>query len=61
MAQNTNTSQTLFPEIGKVVDETTKKPEVVEHEVVDDDERPVQEIESLCMKCYQQVCRLYIP
>lgn len=50
----------LFPPIGAVAEETEKLPEpeernVEETQVADDEERPVQEIESLCMKCEQQV------
>lgn len=56
MADKTEMKPNFFPEIGKVVDETAKHPEVgVVQATTDDDERPVQEIESLCMKCYQQV------
>ena len=53
-------NKTLFPEIGKVVDETAKHPEPEEEKPTgdEDDERPVQEVESLCMKCYQQVSAL---
>ncbi|KAI0091760.1 zf-ZPR1-domain-containing protein [Irpex rosettiformis] len=42
----------LFPTIGKVVDSAAKseKPQGTQ----EDDERPVQEVESLCMKCYKQ-------
>ena len=53
------TSETLFPAIGKVVDEADKKAEPAAVQAAEagaeDDDRPVQEIESLCMKCYQQV------
>ena len=50
-------NKTLFPEIGSVVDETAKRPESEAEQRTgdEDDERPVQEVESLCMKCYQQV------
>ena len=58
MAENTENKPNLFPEIGKVVDETAKHPDAEVVQATEDDERPVQEIESLCMKCYQQVRRL---
>ena len=50
-------NKTLFPEIGSVVDETAKRPEseAAQRTGDEDAERPVQEVESLCMKCYQQV------
>ncbi|GJE91067.1 zf-ZPR1-domain-containing protein [Phanerochaete sordida] len=55
MAENAETKPNFFPEIGKVVDEAAKHPETeVVQAAADDDERAVQEIESLCMKCYQQ-------
>lgn len=44
----------LFPKIGAVVDQTTKEEE--SKGIEEDYERPVQEVESLCMKCYKQVC-----
>ncbi|KAI0704360.1 zf-ZPR1-domain-containing protein [Cytidiella melzeri] len=46
----------LFPAIGQVVDETDKAEELKPANDVTsaDEERAVQEIESLCMKCYQQ-------
>ena len=51
----------LFPAIGSVADQTEKLPvEAQTVEVTLDEERPVQEIESLCMRCEQQV-RLVIP
>ena len=43
----------LFPKIGAVVDQTTKEEEP--KGIEEDYERPVQEVESLCMKCYKQV------
>ena len=58
MAEDAETKTNFFPEIGKVVDETAKQPEseVVEtNATADDEDRAVQEIESLCMKCYKQV------
>ena len=57
MAENTETKPNFFPEIGKVVDETAKQ-DVVEQAApaaADDDQPPVQVIESLCMKCEEQV------
>ena len=53
------TSEKLFPAIGKVADEADKKekPDAAQNAgyAAEDDDRAVQEIESLCMKCYQQV------
>lgn len=48
-----------FPEIGKLVDETDKQEEHHSDEATAnaDEERAVQEIESLCMRCYEQVRR----
>ena len=46
----------LFPAIGSVADQTEKLPVKAQTvEVTLDEERPVQEIESLCMRCEQQV------
>ncbi|KAH8110834.1 zf-ZPR1-domain-containing protein [Phellopilus nigrolimitatus] len=51
------TSKTLFPEIGKVAETTGRFPEDSEETLQksavfnQDEERPVQEIESLCMNC----------
>lgn len=48
----------LFPTIGSVADQTEKLPVVAQTvEVTLDEERPVQEIESLCMRCHEQVRR----
>ena len=58
MADKTEAKPNFFPKIGKVADETAKHPGAeVAQAAADDDERQVQEIESLCMKCYQQVRR----
>lgn len=47
----------LFPTIGSVADRTEKlSVEAQTVEVTLDEERPVQEIESLCMRCEEQVC-----
>lgn len=52
----------LFPSIGAVAEETERLPEPEDKSVqddapvTDDEDRPVQEIESLCMKCEEQVC-----
>lgn len=49
----------LFPTIGSVVDKTQSLPvEAQTVEVTLDEEKPVQEIESLCMRCHEQV-RVY--
>ncbi|GBE86437.1 Zinc finger protein [Sparassis crispa] len=52
---------TLFPSIGKIADETQRLPEQKKEgdsnvfaEPEGDEDRPVQEIESLCMKCREQ-------
>ncbi len=46
----------LFPAIGSVAEQTQKLPvEPQTVEVTLDEERPVQEIESLCMRCEEQV------
>ncbi|OSD03048.1 zf-ZPR1-domain-containing protein [Trametes coccinea BRFM310] len=52
----------LFPAIGSVVDKTENLPvEAQTVEVTLDEEKPVQEIESLCMRCYKQgVTRLLL-
>lgn len=53
-----STNSELFPTIGSVADQTEKLP--VEAQTVDvtlDEEKPVQEIESLCMRCEEQVRR----
>ena len=57
---------TLFPKIGQVVDDTSNQPETGEYTDKnqtgeDDDERAVQEIDSLCMKCFKQVRRRDCP
>ncbi|KAI0741437.1 zf-ZPR1-domain-containing protein [Daedaleopsis nitida] len=58
MAGNTE----LFPAIGSVADRTDKLPvEAQTVEVTFDEDRPVQEIESLCMRCEEQgVTRLLL-
>ncbi|KAI8996384.1 zf-ZPR1-domain-containing protein [Trametes punicea] len=57
-----STNPELFPAIGSVVDQTQNLPvEAQTVEVTLDEERPVQEIESLCMRCMQQgVTRLLL-
>lgn len=53
----------LFPSIGAVASETEKLQEPPEKSVIDaeldvpadDEDRPVQEVESLCMNCEKQV------
>ena len=51
-----STNPELFPAIGSVVEQTEKLPvEAQTVEVTLDEERPVQEIESLCMRCEDQV------
>ena len=52
-----STNSELFPAIGSVADQTEKLPVQAQTvEVTLDEERPVQEIESLCMRCEEQVC-----
>jgi hypothetical protein len=53
---------TLFPSIGSVADQTenlrtrdTDESTVSETPTDDDEEKVVQEVESLCMKCEEQV------
>ncbi|OJT09822.1 Zinc finger protein zpr1 [Trametes pubescens] len=52
----------LFPTIGSVADQTGNLPVAAQTvEVTLDEERPVQEIESLCMRCHEQgVTRLLL-
>lgn len=56
-----NPSSNLFPAIGTVVDDTSNQnehnDESARREAAEDD-RGVQEVESLCMKCYKQVRRI---
>jgi zinc finger protein len=55
-------SGSLFPSIGKVVDQTDLA-NVADDEqagLTVDDDRPVQEIESLCMNCGEQVRHCHI-
>jgi hypothetical protein len=51
---NTTKPNEFFPAIGEVVDQTDKSKDVQEGE---ENEKVVDEIESLCMKCYEQVRR----
>ncbi|KZT27798.1 zf-ZPR1-domain-containing protein [Neolentinus lepideus HHB14362 ss-1] len=44
----------FFPSIGSVVEKTKNVPDESAEAAQDDDERPLQEIESLCMNCEQQ-------
>jgi zinc finger protein len=51
----------FFPTIGKVVEDTSKDSTEAEAVVTgadDTDDAPVQEIESLCMSCHEQVSLL---
>ena len=51
-------SQNLFHEIRAVAEKTEKvvdKEDGTVEATPDDDDRPVQEIESLCMRCGEQV------
>ena len=59
MADTTQPAGSLFPAIRDVAEETDKlaaseKPEE-KLEAEDDEERPVTEVESLCMQCGQNV------
>lgn len=65
MANPEPKSEELFPTIGQVVDKTdqlqgTEPTKTKEDEAAtpaeDEEDRPVTEIESLCMNCEQQVC-----
>lgn len=60
------TPTTLFPSIGSVADQTDKletqktdastgKADSAPHSTNDNDEKVVQELESLCMRCGEQV------
>lgn len=51
MAATTKQNE-FFPAIGQVVDKAEKGAEGIEG---GDDEKVVDEIESLCMKCHEQV------
>lgn len=59
------TNPELFPTIGAVAEVTENLQEhekdATEGQGTDDEERPVQEIESLCMKCGEQVSSLRRP
>jgi zinc finger protein len=61
MAQNTN----LFPTIGDIAsqtDEIVNESETKgEDSQFDNEDKVVQEIESLCMKCEEQVSILFYP
>lgn len=53
-------SNQFFPSIGKVADQADLLPEHNDHTVeadpdIADEDRPMKEIESLCMKCGEQV------
>ena len=51
MANATN----LFPKIGEIASSTDDIEHKDETEADDSDEKVIQEIESLCMKCHEQV------
>lgn len=51
MANATN----LFPKIGDIASSADNIEHKHETEVDDGDEKVIQEIESLCMKCHEQV------
>ena len=53
---NETVPSNLFPAIGEVVDETAHA-DTTQATEEQEEEGPVQEIESLCMKCYEQVCQ----
>lgn len=58
-------SQSFFPTIGSLANKADELPDQLtsdneQTEASADDEKPLQEIESLCMKCEEQVsCDLY--
>lgn len=64
MAETTQPAAPLFPAIRDVAEETDKLPasEKPEEkvEVEEDEERPVTEVESLCMQCGQNVCPIFL-
>ena len=60
MAQNPN----LFPTIGEIASQTdglVNESENREDSQFDNEDKVVQEIESLCMKCEEQVSILFSP
>ena len=46
--------ETLFPKIGEIVEQADRI-QTADEPTLADDERVVEEIESLCMKCHEQV------
>ena len=57
MASKEEEDLKLFPTIGEVVEtsDSAKQPNSNDVEATDDTDRPVQEIESLCMHCGENV------
>lgn len=51
-------SNEFFPTIGELADQAHKNEETAEGDAGNEEqeEKVVQEIESLCMKCHEQVC-----
>ena len=47
----------LFPKIGEIAEkaDALENKDILERTEEDDEDRPVEEIESLCMSCGQQV------
>ena len=54
---STTKPNNFFPAIGHVVDQADKTKDVQDGGQAEEDEKVVDEIESLCMKCYEQVRR----
>lgn len=50
-----STSNELFPTIGDVAGKTSANDENKAVETVEEEEKVVDEIDSLCMKCFEQV------
>lgn len=56
------TNQELFPNIGSIAEQTNQLPDDIKDKDAAavpeyDEERPVQEIESLCMRCRQNASK----
>ncbi|KAF4622163.1 hypothetical protein D9613_009114 [Agrocybe pediades] len=61
MAQQTTQQENLFPKIGEIAEHTKADEAKETNDEQDNEEKVVQEIESLCMECHQQgVTRLML-
>jgi len=52
--------QSLFPSIGAVAQTTDDQTDALDESQEDDGDRPMQEIDSLCMTCHEQVSLLQL-